>query len=796
MADAKTLISLSLKDEASKQLRTVSGNFKKTLKEMESGDLDLDGSIGKLTGGLGGAGALLGLGGVTAGVALLGNAIGDMATQAGQLELVRGSFDSLAASAGQSSDAMLAAMRSASQGMVSDYDLILSANKAMMLGVADTGEELASLLEIARSRGAAMGLSLTQAFSDIVTGLGRESALILDNLGITIDTAAAMDAYAKTLGTTADALDSAQRKQALLNAVMAQTPASTGTAGSGVATAVAQAEAARANAEAAGGAFFAPLVREVEQGKAQLFQALAGTYDEFAARMSDINDILADSAGDSRVSAAWTARFTELQGALATVGNALANGVPGAQDYADALSGIAAQATVTRQITDQQATSIALIARQAQLSTTQFNAYRATIDANTSAFQALYSPLNLAGNTLRELDGIAAASRVELEALAAKLGWVGQMALAASSDLASFNANVASIQSAINATNAVIASGKSQAESLAMQAIQGGADPALVRQLLVETTTAIDGLTYAYQNNAGAQFDNRMQVNATISPLESLVEQTNAANAAAKQYASSGLKEMDAALENLRGRVGGVLSESLSLDAIGVNPSDFLPRPDAVQEDAFRLADVMVNGFASPWAAYFESTFPALFSEMTKGGDIQAGAAAILQQFQSGMRPELLNFDAIKEKVKAALAMDDAIAGMRDQITAELTGAGASASQVQGALASVLGGLGLSGPEAAPDLTTTGSGAADSFSTGFTATANGGALMTKISAQMVAQVTVFDNAGRQAGTKWGVGFTAVVEQSVPPYLIDMLTRLVTPGVLAALAARDGAEGAQ
>ena len=33
-------------------------------------------------------------------------------------------------------------------------------------------------------RGRAMGLSTTQAFGDIVTGIGRMSPLILDNLGI------------------------------------------------------------------------------------------------------------------------------------------------------------------------------------------------------------------------------------------------------------------------------------------------------------------------------------------------------------------------------------------------------------------------------------------------------------------------------------------------------------------------------------------------------------------------------------------------------------------------------------
>lgn len=76
-------------------------------------------------------------------------------------------------------------LREAAQGTISDYDLMLSANKASMLGVTQNSEEMADLLEIARGRAQALGLDSTQAFEDIVTGIGRMSPLILDNLGIT-----------------------------------------------------------------------------------------------------------------------------------------------------------------------------------------------------------------------------------------------------------------------------------------------------------------------------------------------------------------------------------------------------------------------------------------------------------------------------------------------------------------------------------------------------------------------------------------------------------------------------------
>ena len=64
------------------------------------------------------------------------------------------------------------------------------------------------------------GWMWSQAFNDIVTGFGRMSPMILDNLGITVDMEGATAKYAQTLGTTSAKLTDAQRKQALLNEVI------------------------------------------------------------------------------------------------------------------------------------------------------------------------------------------------------------------------------------------------------------------------------------------------------------------------------------------------------------------------------------------------------------------------------------------------------------------------------------------------------------------------------------------------------------------------------------------------
>jgi len=115
---------------------------------------------------------------------------------------------------------MLAALNEASSGTISNADLMLTANRAAMLGVSKDVDEMSQLMEIARFRARAMGLDTTQAFNDIVTGIGRASPMILDNLGIVVDSEAAYAEYASSLGKASDALTDAEKKQALLNDVL------------------------------------------------------------------------------------------------------------------------------------------------------------------------------------------------------------------------------------------------------------------------------------------------------------------------------------------------------------------------------------------------------------------------------------------------------------------------------------------------------------------------------------------------------------------------------------------------
>ena len=92
------------------------------------------------------------------GIVQLGGAIYDLAQNAANFAAVRNSFEGLAAGVGQNADQMLTSMRNASQGMVSDANLVLSANRPCCWAL-PTPAKMGTLLEIARVRGA-MGLDV------------------------------------------------------------------------------------------------------------------------------------------------------------------------------------------------------------------------------------------------------------------------------------------------------------------------------------------------------------------------------------------------------------------------------------------------------------------------------------------------------------------------------------------------------------------------------------------------------------------------------------------------------------
>ena len=142
-------------------------------------------------------------------------AIGKLALDASVVEDLRKAFSNLAESQGQDADKMLRNIKNLTDGTVSEVDILKQANNALLLGLPiDRFDEM---LQIARGASRATGESMEFMLQSITTGLGRQSKLILDNLGIVVETEKAYDEFAKTLNKTASELTDTERKQAFIN---------------------------------------------------------------------------------------------------------------------------------------------------------------------------------------------------------------------------------------------------------------------------------------------------------------------------------------------------------------------------------------------------------------------------------------------------------------------------------------------------------------------------------------------------------------------------------------------------
>ena len=73
-----------------------------------------------------------------------------MVKQATDVEPVKNAFENLTKTVWESSDTMLKSLKSASKWAVSEYDLMLSANRALKLWVTQNTEDMTDLMKIAR----------------------------------------------------------------------------------------------------------------------------------------------------------------------------------------------------------------------------------------------------------------------------------------------------------------------------------------------------------------------------------------------------------------------------------------------------------------------------------------------------------------------------------------------------------------------------------------------------------------------------------------------------------------------
>lgn len=162
------------------------------LKQFRSGMQNIDHSLKRLSGGIGALGASIG-------AAFVVDVVKDFAMEsinlAAQMQGVEAAFNRL------NKPGLLDNLRKATAGTVDDLKLMQTAVRADNFRI--PMDTLAKGLEFAQRRAIATGESVDYMVDSFVTGLGRESVKILDNLGIsTIE----LQAKTKELGSMAAAV--------------------------------------------------------------------------------------------------------------------------------------------------------------------------------------------------------------------------------------------------------------------------------------------------------------------------------------------------------------------------------------------------------------------------------------------------------------------------------------------------------------------------------------------------------------------------------------------------------------
>ncbi len=153
------------------------------------------------------------------GMGLIVRQIGKFGVQVSKVENMERAFKTLSGEVDHS-QASLDKLKEATNGTMSEFDLFQQANNAMILGVSKNSDEMAEMFDIAQRLGRALGRDTASSVESLITGIGRQSRLMLDNIGIVVKSDEAYKAYAKQLGITVDQLTEQERKQAFLTSAM------------------------------------------------------------------------------------------------------------------------------------------------------------------------------------------------------------------------------------------------------------------------------------------------------------------------------------------------------------------------------------------------------------------------------------------------------------------------------------------------------------------------------------------------------------------------------------------------
>lgn len=134
---------------------------------------------------------------------------------------VREQFAGLSQAAGLSAEVLLGELQRGTAGTVSGFDLMASANRALGSGLVHSAEDMGTLAAGARLLADRTGGDTKEAFDSLIASMQSGKTTQLQQLGLFVDSKAAIEQYAAATGQSTSELSKAEQAQAVSVATLA-----------------------------------------------------------------------------------------------------------------------------------------------------------------------------------------------------------------------------------------------------------------------------------------------------------------------------------------------------------------------------------------------------------------------------------------------------------------------------------------------------------------------------------------------------------------------------------------------
>lgn len=141
-----------------------------------------------------------------------------LAETADEVERINSQFTFLTQSAGDFGGTLRASLAATNQG-INDFEDVMQAANAAIVNTSLSTDQIGKNFESSRRLSVALGVDSLQAFEAINTAIASGNTRVLKQIGLFVDSQAAIDGYAQSVGTSAKFLSEAQKQAALFEAI-------------------------------------------------------------------------------------------------------------------------------------------------------------------------------------------------------------------------------------------------------------------------------------------------------------------------------------------------------------------------------------------------------------------------------------------------------------------------------------------------------------------------------------------------------------------------------------------------